>query len=280
MNKIVRSVYGAYFQTCQLMKVPMVLKPFSTLNDKLNINQDILIGDSDKPSLDYVCIGNGGHISAAGPDGISFLKNVFHKPTDASLFNHLPFVLRLPQDDLSTPERLKYRLRRLETHDGIVYVAYYLKLLDKSATVPQLELRTVSDGVTTSTTFVPSIANLNPTPQPLNTSSGVITTNGSYVAVTSKVPFILTPNDILEYLNVCNIIYGTDDLSMITEIGLCTGVDKTVVGNFNGLSIGYTDAIGVQIANFIATTFFAKANNDGINWLFDIGSVEPLLVLS
>jgi len=153
---IVRTVYGAYLQTTQLLGLPMVLKPNSTLNEKFNIHDNVALASSDIPRLNYVSIGNGGHRMVVGTNGIARPEPVQHTPRDAALYNHLPFVLRLPGDDLTAQERMQYRLRRLETHDGTVYVAYYMKLLDLSNTLPQLELRTVNEGVTTSTPFVPT----------------------------------------------------------------------------------------------------------------------------
>lgn len=279
MERIVRTVYGAYLQTCQLLNLPVILKPNSTLNEKFNIHTNIAIADSDRPAMLYVGIGNGGHRMVVGSNGIGKPEIIQHTPRHAALYNQLPFILRLPSEDLTPVERAKYRLRRLETHDGITYVAYYLKKLDMTNTVPQLELRTVTDGVTNSTVFSPTIADLNPTPPAIN-PGGVLTTTGDYIAATGKVPFTMDANEVAEFLNVANIIYGDEGYAMISEIALCSGVDRTVVGDFNGSSSGYTDSIGVQIMNFIGQFVHVPSNNSGIDIEFDVGSVEPLLVLA
>lgn len=279
MERIVRTVYGAYLQTCQLLNLPVILKPNSTLNEKFNIHTNIAIADSDRPAMLYVGIGNGGHRMVVGSNGIGKPEIIQHTPRHAALYNQLPFILRLPSEDLIPTERAKYRLRRLETHDGITYVAYYLKKLDMTNTVPQLELRTVTDGVTNSTVFSPTIADLNPTPPAIN-PGGVLTTTGDYIAATGKVPFIMDANEVAEFLNVANIIYGDEGYAMISEIALCSGVDRTVVGDFNGSSSGYIDSIGVQIMNFIGQFVHVPSNNSGIDIEFDVGSVEPLLVLA
>jgi hypothetical protein len=256
----------------------MVIKPNSTLNEKFNIHSNVAVADTDKPAMRYIGIGNGGHRMVTGTNGIGKPDVIQHVPRNAALYNQLPFVLRLTTEDLTTVERLKYRLRRLETHDGVTYVAYYLKLLELDAVVPQLELRTVADGVTTSTEFNPTIADLNPIPPAIN-SGGVLTTTGDYIAATGKVPFTFSANDVAEFLNVCNIIYGDEGYAMISEIALCSGVDRVVTGDFSGVSIGYTDAIGVQICNFISQFIHIPSNNAGIEYMYDVGSVEPLLVL-
>lgn len=279
MERIVRTVYGAYLQTCQLLDLPVIIKPNSTLNEKFNIHTNIAIADSDRPAMLYVGIGNGGHRMVVGSNGIGKPEIIQHTPRHAALYNQLPFVLRLPSEDLIPTERAKYRLRRLETHDGTTYVAYYLKKLDMTNTVPQLELRTVTNGVTNSTVFSPTIADLNPTPPAIN-PGGVLTTTGDYIAATGKVPFTMDANEVAEFLNVANIIYGDEGYAMISEIALCSGVDRTVVGDFNGSSSGYIDSIGVQIMNFIGQFVHVPSNNSGIDIEFDVGSVEPLLVLA
>lgn len=279
MERIVRTVYGAYLQTCQLLDLPVIIKPNSTLNEKFNIHTNIAIADSDRPAMLYVGIGNGGHRMVVGSNGIGKPEIIQHTPRHAALYNQLPFVLRLPSEDLIPTERAKYRLRRLETHDGTTYVAYYLKKLDMTNTVPQLELRTVTNGVTNSTVFSPTIADLNPTPPAIN-PGGVLTTTGDYIAATGKVPFTMVANEVAEFLNVANIIYGDEGYAMISEIALCSGVDRTVVGDFNGSSSGYIDSIGVQIMNFIGQFVHVPSNNSGIDIEFDVGSVEPLLVLA
>lgn len=279
MEAIVRTVYGAALQTSQLLGRPLTLKPYSTLNEKFNIHTDVLLANDDNLFLQYATIGNGGHRMVMGTNGISRPEPIQHLPRHSALYNHLPFVLRLPANDLTALERAKYRLRRLETHDSVQYVAYYGKVLDFTNTVPQLELRSVVDGVTTSTLFEPTVQDMSPTPPPL-TPGGVITATGDYIAATAKVPFVMSPEDIVEFLQVCNIIYGDDSYAMISEIGLCSGVDRTVVGDFNGTNAGYTDAIGVQIVSFVSAFFAAKFTNNGISVEFDIGSVEALLNLS
>ena len=279
MQNIVRSVLGAYVQTCQLLGLPIILKPNSTLNQKFDVQNGIAFGEDDKVSCKYLTIGNGGHRIVAGTNGIPKVEPVQHTPRDCALYNHLPFVLRLPNDDLAPEERANYRIRRQETHGGQIYIAYYLRVLDLSQTVPQLELRVVQDGVTTSTPYDPQLSDLNPTP-PAITPGGVLVTTGDYVAATGKVPFTMNAWDIEELLNVSNILYGDEGYAMISELALCTGADRIVTGEFNGVSSSYVEAVGVQVTCFINTFFSAVFNNQSIETTFDVGSVEPMLALS
>lgn len=279
MQNIVRTIYGADLQSSLLLNKPYVVLPYSTLNEKLNINASLQTTEEDRHSLKYLAIGNGGHRVAIGANNIPKLQVMQHLPKHAALYNQLPFILRLPNDDLLPAERLNYRLRKLVQFNGITYVAYYLKVIDTSLATPSLELRTIVNGNTTSSPFAPSISDLSPVAPPIN-SGDVLVASGDYIASTSKVPLSFTSDDIDEFINVCNIIYNDDDYAIISEMALCAGVDRAVTGDFNGVTSGYTDAIAVQITNHIATSIIAKGANDGINIMFDIGSVEPLLVIS
>ena len=278
MEKIVRSASGAALQTSQFLRKPVEIRQYTTLNEKFNIHEDIAISTSDIPGVAYVGIGNGGHAMAIGADGVARVKVIQHEPEHAGLYNQLPFVLRLPNNDLSAAERVNYRLRGLVTVGGVTYVAYYLKVLDLSGTATKLELRTINNGVTTSSEYTPTLANLSPTPPPISTGE-VLVASGDYLAATAKVPFTLSENDITEFINVCNIYYGDESYAMISEVALCSGIDRAVVGDFNGVSLGYTDAVAVQIVSFISTFYLAPVCRQGIPIVFDVGSLEPLLVL-
>lgn len=279
MESSIRTVYSAALQASTLLGLPIVLKPNSTLNEKFGVNQSISLAETDVPAIRYLAVGNGGHRMIVGADNIAKPEPIQHTPRHAALYNQLPFILRKTNEDLTPAERANYRLRKLETHDGVSYVAYYLKVLDLSNTSTQLELRNVTDGVTTSTVFNPTAADLNPTPPAIN-PGGVIQTSGDYIAATAKVPFVMSTTDIEEYLNVCNIIYGDVNYAMISEIALCSGVDRTVTGDFNGTSLGYTDAIGVQVCSFLSSFFALNFTNGSISLELDAGSVEALLTLN
>lgn len=278
MDNIVRTAQAAKLQTSQFLDIPHILDANTTLNEKFNIQASVTVADTDTIGLKYISIGNGGHTGTIGVNGVSKTVLRRHKPRHAALFNHLPFILRLQTDDLAAVERPKYRMRRFETHNGVAYVAYYLRLLDVSETQTRLEFRTVDNGVTTTTPYVPTLEDLNPVPDDL-VSGGVLVTTGDYVAAVAKVSLAMTAEDMAELRNVCNIIYGDEDYAMISEIALCSGVDRAVSGSFNGVTAGYTEAIGVQVMNFAQTSFFAKFNNTGIKLTYNVGAAEPLFEL-
>ena len=279
MNNIVRTVYSSYLQTCGLLKLPFELKANTTLNEKFNIQAGVAPTADQMPALGYFAIGNGGHKYSTGAGGISVPEPVQHRATDAALFNHLPFVLREPELDLSPAQRGNYGLRKQVSYNGKSYWAYYLKRFTSDNVKAAMEYRVVNNGVTVASPFVPNASNLNPTPPDL-TTSGVNVVSGDYVASTAKFELNLAEDDVAELLHVAQVIYNDDAYAIISEIGLCTGVDKVVQapgvsGNFN-----FTEVIAAQIATFCSIHSAVKFSQNGLQIVLDVGAVEPMFNLS
>lgn len=276
MEPIVRTSNAAYLQSCQFLHLPFQLKEHTTLNEKFQVHHDFVLSAGDMPAVRYVCIGNGGHRFTTGADGVAMPEPVQHKPRHAALYNHIPFVIRPLDDDLVPAVRANYRIRRIEEIDGIRYACYYMRVLDKSSTIPQLELREVDGSTITSSPYVPTITDLNPTPPPID-PGGVIVTSGNYIACTSKIPFIMDAWEINELISACEIKFGDPRYAIISEIGICSGLDKNVTGEFSGIMTGYVDAVAAQIMSFISVFYTAQFSTTGLSITFDIGNVEPLL---
>jgi len=276
MDNNVRTIYGAYFQTCNLLGIDVNIKLNSTLNQKFDIYKDEVFLPGQQPIIKYMTIGNGGHKSTIGAEGIPLINPVPHSPRHAALYNHLPFIIREPSDDLSVAERAKYRLRTMKTFNGVQYVCYYARALDLIGVVPTTELRNVTNGIITATNFDPSIADLNPIKPniPLN---GNITSTGNSLAATAKLVFTMDRREIDELLHAVNIMYGDDNYAFISEMGLFAGADRTLMGDFNGTQIAYNEVIGATMVNFISTAIPAFAINTSIEQIVDIGATEPLL---
>ncbi len=276
MDNNVRSIYGAYLQTCALLGFNVDIKPNSTLNQKFDLFPNEIFSSGETPTVKYLTIGNGGHTASMGVDGLPLINPVPHSPRHAALYNHLPFIIREVGEDLTPGERLLYRLRVPRTIDGVNYMCYYAKVLDLSLVEPKIELRNNTNGIITATDFTPSLADLNPV-KPVIPVNGNITSTGNYLASTAKIEFVMNEAEITELLNACNIIYGSDNYAFISEIGLCSGVDRTLMGNFGGPPSAYTEAVGVQIMNFISTAIPAYTLSTSITQTIDVGSTSPLL---
>ena len=278
METVTNTIYGSYIQTCQLLRKDPEIKPYTTLNEKLNIFKDEVLTPGEIPTVQYVAVGNGGHTATTGPNGVTIPAPVLHTPRHAALYNQLPFVLRTPENDLTSVERANYRLRSIIDVNGTTYVAYYLKVLNLTNVVPAMEHKLVADGQIFTDPFTPTAQDLDPVPPNIDPNS-TNTSTGEYLSATAKIPFTLDVNDIRELQDACRILYGTDEAAIISEVALCSGVDRPVEGDFNGTTATYTEAIAVQVSSFINTFYATKFINDSVNVVFDVGSVEPLAVL-
>ena len=274
MNTISRTIYSSYLQSVMLLKTAFEMKPNTTLNELFGIQNGI--APAVTPSLGYFAIGNGGHKITVGTNNIPKTDPIQHKGTDAALYNHLPFVLREIANDISVTERANYALRRQETHNGRQYIAYYLKRLPLTDVIPDMEYITTANGIQNVAAFVPNNANLNPVP-PVLSNTGVNLVSGDYVAASAKINIILSAADVTELLNVATVLYGDPGFAIISEVALCSGVDKVVQSPADGNTmISFNDAIAVQVLSYISAFFPLQFNNNGTAMMLDLGASVPL----
>ena len=277
MQAISRTLLSSHLQDCLFLNRPFVMPPNTTLNELFGVQNGVV--PTTTPTMGYLAIGNGGHKFTVGANNIPKNDPVQHVATDAALYNHLPFVLREVNNDLDPITAGSYALRRLETHNGLQYFAYYLKRLPLNTVVPDMEYNTVLNGVTTTTAYVYTSANLNPTPPALN-SSGVNVVSGDTVAASAKMNIVFTPAEVQELINVATVMYQDPGFAIISELALCSGVDKTVqspgVGN---AVINFNEAIAVQTLGFINGFYPMASTTNGLSILIDIGSSEPMFTL-
>lgn len=276
MENSIRTIYAASLQSCMFRKQPYEVLEYTTLNEKLGVQPKIYPDENTYPSLGYWAIGKGGHTSFAGSDGTPLPKLVSHQATDAALFDQLPFVLRQIDNDIDAAQRARYALRKTIVFAGTTYVAYYLKRIPMSQNPSIAELVTVENGISTATPFVPTTANLNPVKTTAsNTGANVISKD--YITNTSKLPLIMTGDDMQELITACTILYGSKDYAIITEIALCSGVDKVITVNPDtGISFNFLEAIAVQVASFLTTFKTGQSANAGFELVVDFGSNDPL----
>lgn len=271
-----RTVYSAYLQTCLLSQLPFELKPYTTLNERFGIQSGILPIVGQMPKLGYMGIGNGGHRMIVGANGKTKPEPIQHLATDASAYDPIPFILRLPGEDLTPIERARYALRKEVIHNGITYIAYYLRRIDFSGVLTSMEYRTVQDdGSTTVTPYVPDNSNLFPTPQPYsNTGANLI--SGEYASASAKVTININAWEAEEMLNVARVMYDDEDFAIISEIQLVTGIDKTINVSSTSGSFVFNEVIAAQVANHIAAFYPIRFSRNGIEIYLDIGASEPL----
>lgn len=281
MEATVRTIYGAYLQTCQLLGVPFVLTPNSTLNEKFLASHDIALNSTDMPKMQYLAVGNGGHrMKVSGNSTLQVPDPIMHRTTDAALFNHLPFVLRPEANDLTPTERLRYAIRVTETHDGEGYFAYYLRRIDLTGVAAEKQLKHVEDGVTDTLPFVPTLDNLSPEP-PLTPPGGSIPTTGDYAVASARVTVVLDEFDIVELKNVALVIEGSEDFAIISEMAMVSGVEKAVNAlDYLGATFVFNEVIAAQcVAHLTGMFHVLKGTSNGITTIFDTGATEPLWLL-
>lgn len=229
MKQITSTVYGAEISTAKEFGINYIPSANSTLNEALSIMPNVPLNDGEYPYTKYWCAGIGGHRIGASSNGLPKISAIKHSPSDAALYNHMPLVLRLESNDLTPDERKQYCLRIRVEIGGKFYFAYYGKRLDLSKTKTEKLKVTVVDGVMTSLPFVPTNDNIKPIPMTILPNQVMPTlADGNYLMVRATTVIPLTEKDIIEYRNACTIILGDEEQSVISEVGLFSGVERTI----------------------------------------------------
>lgn len=276
MKYVTSHIMGIRLQDIKLMGLPYTPVANTTLNELFAVQAGVAPDPGQTPNMQYLAIGNGGHIAGNTADGLSFPQLVNHSPRDCALINHLPFVLRLPTDDLTGSQQAGYALRVPRTINGVNYIAYYLRKIDLTTVTVDLLDNNVQNGVTSSTPWVPTTANLHPQPT-IPSSTGAVQTSGEYVSVRAvvKVPFAST--DIAELTNVATILYGTSDLAIISEAALVAGFPKLISAQQQGGgTLTYTEAVAATVCSSMSAYYHLPSLNQQLTLSFDIGGAESL----
>lgn len=272
-----RTVYGAYLQTCQLLGLPFDLKPNTTLNEKLGIQESATLNQSEMPHVRYFCIGNGGHdVKSAG--GKSIPVALQHRPSDPVPFSLIPFVLRQVDDDLNATQRQRYALRRTKSYNGVNYFEYSARRIDITGVTAKMYYHEVDAGTTNVTEFTPDASNLSPVPPDLS-NTGTNTATGDYLTASARLTLMMDDFDIAEIINAVKIIYGDEDLAIISEIGMCSGVDRIVSTVTTGnATIDFNEVVGCQIHSHMKGIHLLQFVNKELGKNYDVGATEPLFL--
>ncbi len=276
MDNTTRTVYAALLQTNLFLDLPHNYATHSTLNEALGINSNILPNTSEKNSLKFWTIGIRGHQGDIGTNGLLLVKPIPHRATDGNNYYTLPFVLREVGNDLTPTERAKYALRKEEVISGVTYIAYYARRIDFTGVTSGMKLITVDSQSETVSDFVPGVSNLNPTP-PTLPNTGTTIVSGEYVAATARISIGMTPQEAQEFRNVCDILFQTTDYALVSEIALCTGVNRSIQYTNGPTTISMNEGIGVQVATFIPSmNHLNSSSNNGFELELDVGVREPM----
>lgn len=274
---VCRTIFGAYLQTCLKLGLPFTLIPNTTLNERLSISAGVTPSAGEMPKMKYMVFGNRGHQIQKASDGSDEVIPVPHEPFHAGLYGLIPIVLRETDDDLPTNERAKYCLRRIEQHNGTNYIAYYGLRLDYSTVTASLQNIQIVDGEPVVTPYTPTADNLNP-PVPEISNSGVVLGSDTSISASAIVTVKLTESQIAEIVNAHKIRTGSARSPIISELGFCSGVNKSVQASSGGAgTFTFNEVIACQLNVVISTHHAIGYSSTGATLNFDVGNTEPLL---
>lgn len=242
---------------------------YTTMNEKFQVQVGADIPSNQYPVPRYLAIGIGGHTTTIAVDGHPLVSEVYHRATDPVLFKHVPFIMRRVDNDLTPTQRSRYRIRRLETHGGIEYFVYYLRILESDFGNIENLLRITENGTSLDPiTFTSSPSLLTPTPV---SKDEIASASGQSLEVLSQASVSLDKDECAEILNAIRIIYNDDNYAVITEAAVAMGFDTTIVSNIGGITVNHTEAIAVQPALFLQCTNRISETTTGIDFSFNIG---------
>ncbi len=269
------TLYGTGLQTAMKLGIPYNVLPNTTLNEKFGIQSGVMPSAGVYPRMTYIAIGNLGHYTVTAADGSDESEPARHQAEDAAAFNHIPFVLREVGDDLTPAMRARYGLRRNETHNGRNYFAYYLRRFDLGGVQVQYLNVEIINGVPVTTPFVPSANNLNPE-RPSIPNTGTVLGGDSCTIASAIVNFKLDAQDIEEIVNAHRIRTGSTRSPVISEIAICSGVDREVSASSGGQgTFMFNEVIAAQVNVHICTAHAIGYTADGLDFTIDIGGNEP-----
>lgn len=300
---ITRTVTGSMLQTERSLGLKHNVYDFTTLNQAIsertiiaNLPNPITLGmevlpsydyqtDSDQIFTKYIVIGNGGHknitgSSGSGANGIPYTLPIPHLASDTGLYNPFPLVGRKVTADLTIAERRRYCLRRTIWLNGELWAFYFGLVLDYARVTPTVNITYVVDGQESTIEYVPTMQNLRPTPPTED-----VTYDGSYADVTAPVQIVWNESQIQDIKDACRVLYGTENVAIISEIAICSGVTKTVThkypnsGTQTPIALAantFFETVACQVVLYISTYVPIAFADREYKLELDLGATEPL----
>lgn len=250
--------------------------PIPNLNNGMNIVPEYdPVTETRDMKIGLLMIGRGGHGMQVDEDGEISPSTYPHKATHTGMFQPIPFIARLIDNDLTEEEREIYRLRVTGERDNQTYVFYFGRKLPELTEGIIEVLETVEDGkVVNSIPYEATVNDLKPIHEDLSTDS-----EGIYLRTYIPTQVDFTPEQIDEIKYACEIIYGTENKAVISELAFCFGIDKPITQRYTNDGVGLTAVtdgsreytachIGIMESTFkpiIFTGGFTDTKNVGIS---------------
>lgn len=285
MSIVTRTIYGATLLSELLLGLPHVHVANTTLNERFDVFPNVTPSNGQMPTLHYLGIGVGGHRHMVGAENQPYNDPIEHDPADAAAYRPIPFILREVGDDLSPAERQRYAMRRLETYNGVNYIAYYLRRLSLDQVRPVMTINVPQESTGTTKPvikqdpFVPTGANLNPT-APAIPPGSTISTDGSYLSASAVLNVSLSEQEVEEILNVARIKWGNEKLAVVSEMQLVAGVDQVMSSTIGGSQVNYIEAIEAIVCAHLTSDLPLASLTKGVNHALELGAIEPLRVIT
>ena len=234
-----KTVWALDLNTHQMIGKPYRILPNTSLNQKFDILPDEDVGD-EYPLLKYFAIGVGG----ADIVNDSMLNHSNHKPIDAALFEHIPFVMQPIGDDLLPDEKVNYRFRIVETFGGVEYACYYLRVIDNMEMKDGLYEINTSNNISSLGYFDTNRSDLlNPIPR--IAGNYIAPAENTYIARVIKVLFELSVKEKEWLAEAIQIRHGGN--RTLSEIGLCSGTDVVSPTSLEAKSVQVNYFVKVEI---------------------------------
>lgn len=274
-TKTTKYIYSDLIAVCRAVGKQYKPDPGTTLNELYKVGDKELLAKGEYPTIKYLMWGVKGTEASNLVDGRTVINHKLKDHDFGGLFGPMPWVLRPADDDLAPEIRANYRLRTtLLDKNGSRYIAYYARVVpDQDISEPVIELRNIKDGIITTTLFEPDAANLTPKPIPIS-NTNVQNPDGDCLIVSSSLRVLLEQNDISEMLNAYAIMFGSTEGASISEIGICSGVDRNITSPIQGTTGMYREAISFQIASHMDYFSDLDETKTSIDFTVDVGSQE------
>lgn len=291
----VKTVHHAKLELFRSLDLTFAPDDFSTLNEYFDTNiapdvpapTNITVGANTVvlkkyPTVKYLAVGN-------YPKDIDENLPPKHRPTDGSLFRHMPWVVRNINDPLTlatTPSVADYamivtiplidgpKILGNGLWDNILtlepgYIYYFLRAFDSDATPPAIDLLSINNGAAISS--VPMVITDDDLNQPVRvdiTNANLNLVQGEHTHVYSEISIELNAVDIAELVAGMVHINGNDAKAEITEFGIVSAYPAALNGT--------DDVTFAQIVNFIGTYIPLQGTPNSINLTYSLGNTLPL----
>lgn len=255
---------------------PYPYYPHTTLNEILEINQD-LTPHGIIPRAKYWAIGFDGTVNQ-DVSGRAVPVATYHGIKDMGAFGMIPFACVREDQDLSSLERSMYAMRERRVIDGIPHVLYWvMRLPDDGEPLTLVELTKIN-GEENRDEYIPRPEDKNPT-KPALLPDGTNPTPNKFITTSDMAVCELNRTQIDRVIDAVEILHGSRNLAMITEIMIVQGVDKDVsYTDHNNQPFQFKEVVGAQVANFCCKANGSLIGDDQFRMAFDVGVTDVMAI--